>query len=594
MRRAVWLGLRLAGAGAGSARLRSASVALASAIGTLVLLVVTAVVRADQVHAGLAGHGEHTGRLLLAVVLSIALPVLVLAATAGRLSAELRDRRLANLRLLGLTATQTRLVAVAEGGVTTLAGAVLGWASFWVVRPLLATSDVAGRDWTTAALTPRPADQVLVISSVVLVVVLVAATPRRLDMRAVMRRAHRADVKKPSVLRLVPLVAGSGICGAMLVQGRVEQLTDARFAVYAGGALLLAVGLILVVPVLVRLLADLILRHFRGPVAILAGRRLQAQPAAVTRVVAALLIGLFLVTGSRSVVVAFEHTPQYISSARDIEEQQRIVVQGTVDKAPGIAERARQVAGVEDVVVVRTLSSGHGCVDGPGVCVSGLVASCEELRRIAPELSGCVPDEPMWLTSDDAEIAQLSRRRAMAWFPEAGYRPLMAHGPVATFAPPSRRISGEAWLELDPLYGSVLIPPSFVDLSRMPDETSVQVLVLGEPGRGLAHALASRLDVDVSFPGYEYYDFVDGLRAIVWSVAAVILSVGLLALAIAAVDRAVTRRREVVALQLVGVSPGTLRRVQWLEAALPIAVGTVLAIGLGFLAGATYLVFGGE
>ena len=77
-----------------------------------------------------------------------------------------------------------------------------------------------------------------------------------------------------------------------------------------------------------------------------------------------------------------------------------------------------------------------------------------------------------------------------------------------------------------------------------------------------------------------------------WAIAAIILSVGLLSFAIAAIDRAISRREDVVSLQLIGVSPRVLRRTQWIEVAVPLGGGTVLAIGLGLLAGASYLAYG--
>jgi putative ABC transport system permease protein len=86
------------------------------------------------------------------------------------------------------------------------------------------------------------------------------------------------------------------------------------------------------------------------------------------------------------------------------------------------------------------------------------------------------------------------------------------------------------------------------------------------------------------------YDFVATMRAIILTIAAVVLGVGLLALATATIDRAVQRRKEVVALQLVGVGPRVIRRAQLLESAVPLTIGIVLAVGLGALSGATFLV----
>src|SRR5699024_5654326 len=83
---AIRLGLRLAGAGiaAGPGRVRSVLVGLAGMVGTIVMLVVLAIAHAES---GRSNHGlvsEHgMSLLLITVVVTVGLPVLVLAATAG-------------------------------------------------------------------------------------------------------------------------------------------------------------------------------------------------------------------------------------------------------------------------------------------------------------------------------------------------------------------------------------------------------------------------------------------------------------------------------------------------------------------------------
>lgn len=74
------------------------------------------------------------------------------------------------------------------------------------------------------------------------------------------------------------------------------------------------------------------------------------------------------------------------------------------------------------------------------------------------------------------------------------------------------------------------------------------------------------------------------LRSTVQTVAAIVMGLGLLAFAIASIDRAISRRRELTA----------LRRSQWIEALVPITSGAVLAIALGHLVGSTYLAFGND
>jgi len=90
----------------------------------------------------------------------------------------------------------------------------------------------------------------------------------------------------------------------------------------------------------------------------------------------------------------------------------------------------------------------------------------------------------------------------------------------------------------------------------------------------------------------EEYDFVARLRTLVWAVAAVVLGVGLLGFAMAAVDRTLSRRAEMVSLQLVGTPRRVIRVAQWWEAALPLAVGLPLAVLLGWSVGSGYLALG--
>jgi hypothetical protein len=94
-------------------------------------------------------------------------------------------------------------------------------------------------------------------------------------------------------------------------------------------------------------------------------------------------------------------------------------------------------------------------------------------------------------------------------------------------------------------------------------------------------------------PDLTYFSFVNSLRYLVWAIAALVLSVGLLSFTVASIDRATSRRSELVSLQLVGVRAAILRRTQWIEIALPLTLGSVAAIACGLLAGVAFLSYGG-
>jgi hypothetical protein len=86
-------------------------------------------------------------RLAWSIVGAVVLPVLMLVGSVGRLSASVRDRRLANLRMLGLPASATRAVAASEAGVAAVAGVLAGAVLYGVTRPALADLSLAGHRW---------------------------------------------------------------------------------------------------------------------------------------------------------------------------------------------------------------------------------------------------------------------------------------------------------------------------------------------------------------------------------------------------------------------------------------------------------------
>lgn len=354
---------------------------------------------------------------------------------------------------------------------------------------------------------------------------------------------------------------------------------------------MVGLGLILVVPVFVRLLADLTLRVTSQPTLTIAARRLQAQPAGVTRVVGGLLIGLFLVVGARSVVVAFESTPQYLEAAAQLNQRTMATFQSGPGDAADTVRKIQAVQGVRRVEDFPRLVS--DCGPRSRFCVNVVVASCAQLTRIAPGLQGCRDGVAIALTNTFA--GRVPAALPPLWAANETGSPEKVGG-VAPVRVRVQRASPHSGIEtawggypLGSLNADAIIPPSTPGVAALTARTQQALVATGDPGRDAAQRLQALPLQLQSVPDFSDYDFVAELRALVWAVAAVIMSVGLLAFAVAAADRAVTRRREVTALQLVGVPRSVLRRTQWVESAAPLALGSFLAIGFGVLAGATYL-----
>ncbi len=563
------LGLRLSVTSA--ARLRTVLLALAAALGTAIVLVTLAAGRHQLVTA--TAYQQEMPRLVLVIVAAVALPCAVLVATVARLSASMRDRRLANLRLIGLSPNQTRLVGTGEAAGAALVGTVLGWAGFWLVRPLLLGHSPAGAAWGDF-FSPTTSDQAIVLVGIPALAILASVLPARSSIGEALAVTQRADRRPPGWWRLLPLVAGVGLCLTVVASGpHGDDISDRQVTALFGGVGLTAVGMLLVLPVLVRLLTRLAAGRTLGPAQRLAVRRLEAQPAGVARIIAALLIGLFLATGARFVLVAFESSSTYVQSERNVKVQQRVEVSTNQEEAEDVSALLADTDGVTGVVDVPIL---HNSQEG----TEAMVATCDQLAAIAPEFEGCRDGQPMRLASEGT-VPHASG--PMTW--SADDR--MSREAVTTSANlPLATVDGPVFEALSPIYADIIIPPEMA--GDLPPNTRHSILVVGPPGPDLAGRLAD-LGFGASYYGTEEFEFVDTMRSVIWTVAGVVLGVGLLALLVSAIDRASQRRKEVVALQLVGLGRGVLRRAQGLETAVPVVIGSLLAVGLGALSGATYL-----
>lgn len=583
MKAAVALGVRLAVRTSSEGRVRAGLVALAAAVGTVVIMSVLAIAAADRSANPYRYADGGMDRVVALIVVLIAVQVAVLAGVAGRLAAALRSRRLGNLRLLGLSPRRARLVAAVEVGVSATVGAAVGAASFPLVRLLLSRVEVASQSWSRSELSIGPVGWAGAPVAVVCIVVGVAIAPERLGMRAALGQVRQSDARFPSLLRLAPLLTGVALCSYVLIDRRGDETAA---GVMLAAIALTAVGTVLVLPVFVRVASTLLLRTGRDGTKLIAGRRLQAQPAAMTRVVTGLLLGLFVVVGARNVVAAWEATPQYVNVDRQLHHEQQFTADLPDGDTSETVAQIRAFPGVRTVAVYHRLDEDCSTSDDQFCGGTAVVADCATFEVIVPTATGC----------QDGHLMQIGVRPSNSQ-QERTWRPLTGTGPTAgptieTPAPDGVIDLGDAMS----IPGDLLIPPSYPSIASVTEGATAGVEIVGDPGRDLPEQLSEAGLVSGTYMNWsqEDYDFVVTLRTIVYTVAAIVIGIGLLSFAIAAVDRATSRRRELVSLRLLGVPATTLRRSQWIESLVPITLGTALAITLGQLAGATYLAFGDQ
>jgi hypothetical protein len=246
-------------------------------------------------------------RLMFGVgAVGLLLPVVVFVSTSTRIGAARREQRFAALRLAGATPRQTNLLAAVEAGATAAAGALLGALGFALLRPYAARIEIDGHRSFVDDVQVAPWLLALILVAIpALAAGASMVSLRRLQISplGVARRAERA---RPTARRLVPLVVGSAgfvVSLAAAVRGTgIERLVPvmATFALMIWG--IVAVG-----PWFTVLAARAIGRTGQRASVLLAGRRLEDDPAAGFRAVSGLVLAVFVASVFSGVTPAVLH-----------------------------------------------------------------------------------------------------------------------------------------------------------------------------------------------------------------------------------------------------------------------------------------------
>ncbi|MDW5328166.1 FtsX-like permease family protein [Plantactinospora sp. KLBMP9567] len=499
--------------------------------------------------------------------LFVLVPFGVFLATCARLSASTRDRRIAALRLLGVSARQATLVNAVETGVVTLGGGLLGLAGFAILAPLSEGWRIGRLRWYAADLAvpvPVVVGMVTVTVAYAVTIGVLATRPARVNPLAVRRDApHR----RPGVWRVLPLLAG--LAGVVLAgwTGRHEpHQSDALL--FAGSMLLTGLALPLALPTLGYAAAALLTRLPGTPVWLeLATARLRHAPRVAPRLVAAFTVMIY-VAGVGSLGVGLVTDDRGLSPTNDPAGRRMHQVLGP---GPLPAAELRQVPGVQvvDLVSVPATVSGEqdhlivgDCDSFTGMFTLDAGESCVDGRtyRLVHEYSfGGAP-----LPEPGAEVVAQDGTRIPA--PEQILHARMRFdvgmgGPLLV----TRQAAVAAALDVP--------PPSSVHLvatDQAAADRAAQVLAARVPTRYLAGDLGARRGFDAEL-------------LVTLLVTGLMLSfvLGIGAFAAAAIDRTVERRRDNATLAVVGTSPRTITAGE-------VGFGTLpLVIGLGLASGAT-------
>ena len=112
------------------------------------------------------GSGPVLEFVLVGGAVALVLPILILIATASRLSAVRHEERFASMRLVGATPRQISTISAVEAAMAALAGVVLGFGLFFAVRPMLYHVPFTGAPLAQGDLSLHAIDVLIVVVGV--------------------------------------------------------------------------------------------------------------------------------------------------------------------------------------------------------------------------------------------------------------------------------------------------------------------------------------------------------------------------------------------------------------------------------------------
>lgn len=344
--------------------------------------------------------GSDQGTALLGVVLLV-MPVVVLAAAAGRLGAARREQRLAALRLAGATPRQILAMTAVEAAGVGAAGALTGALAYTALLPALARLPYGVGAWYTGRLWVGLPWLAAVVLAVTALITVSAVTMLRQVATSPLGVAQQADPRRTRAIRLVLFVAVLGYIWMSTGDGQLKtrQLL-ALLALFYGAFWLFG-------PWVVDRLGRIVGRRAKRPATLLAARRLSDDPRGAWRTVSGLVLAGF-VAGFFSVSTLGSEGPSH--------HGQVAVITASAANARHTAAEARTVlhkAGVTATVAVTSeddFDSLLGGVDGVTAQVSGGQERIDAaVTALTPLGSGRFPFTQEYVSaSDDTVTARVA------------------------------------------------------------------------------------------------------------------------------------------------------------------------------------------
>ncbi|MFD0338337.1 ABC transporter permease [Streptomyces sp. NPDC127117] len=517
----------------------------------------------------------------------VLIPLAVFLSVCARLSAATRIRRLAALRLLGLSIKGVQRVNAAETVAAALLGAVLGLAEYWAVNQFVARVGLPGLKWYVddGALTATTMAVCLIGCPLLAWFVGRGGAGKAAANPLATRRS--AVTRPPRAWGALLLIAGMGIVAGYCVLGvldRPPRDTAVSSLLVPAAVVLVGSGLVLTLPVLSHRLS----RRMAGSTGSLplglAMRRNEVEPGSALRVASGLVLLVFATSLAQGVLVELNQ----VSRPNTVQQDYRVPLDGAdAGRSQALAElRGAKGSAVELLSWVDPNS------DEWTESSYALIATCAQLSELVRRMEGCVDGKILRLVRNGLPLDLDKPGTTFPFELREGARSRMLDIEV-----PDRTVHVDTH-SLSAVNAGLLLPPSTIPagarpagatlvLTSSPDPAVVREVLDGIGG------IAPTAAVDLVGTNVEGMQQIAVVKALLGAGMVLGLVIGVAAYLVSVTDRAVERRAQVTALTLLGARPRTLRAVQCAQVVLPLAVGLLLALVTGKLTESSYLITGG-
>ncbi|WP_369145460.1 FtsX-like permease family protein [Streptomyces sp. R44] len=515
----------------------------------------------------------------------VLLPLVIFLSVCARLSGESRARRLAALRLIGLSMKDTLRVNAGESVVAAFVGAAVGLIGYLGVNEVMARVGLPGLHWYPADGRPeRVTIAVCLLGCPVLAWVVGQFSARRAAQSPINVR-RTGESKPPKKYGMLLLIPGLGVIGGyclLSAMGRDPSGGSGSAILVPTAVLMTGAGLVFGLAPITSWLSQRLGAVSKSLPMSLAMRRTEVDPGSALRVVTGLVLLVFGASLTQGVLIELDQvsrrtTPvqEYSLPISELSAQQRTqmtLVRGV--QAHGLIAES-WVATVEEALPR----------------VEAVVATCAQLAAFTAATQGCVDnkvlriDNPTFLFDEDARTG-------------SDFMFLLDSGRKLTVSVPQDSVTVRAYDPSEFAGPSLLIPPSFLPQGTQLAGARFVLVSPSDPdtvrsvldGIGAVAPTASVEPVGIVIGSLAQLTVIRSLLVVGMVLGLVI---GVSAFVVSVADRAMERRGQVTALALLGARAGTLRVVQVVQVLLPLVVGLGAAIVTGWLAESSYLITGG-